>query len=61
MNYLWIAIPSDLIEEIGPEISQDYGLIEISAWRNSNIWRNARLNLSPAKIDFYQVTLMTSI
>ncbi|GGD02881.1 hypothetical protein [Enterococcus wangshanyuanii] len=59
MNYLWIAIPSLLIEEIGPKISEDYGLLEISEEKLISVCRNAPYNSVPTnKLDIIQEGLI---
>lgn len=58
MNYLWIAIPSILIEEIGPLISEDYGIIEIGIEKIAIIWRPAKLKISSNKLDILQKALI---
>lgn len=58
MNYLWIAIPSIVIKEIGPLISEDYGIIEIGVGRVTSIWRKSPYTSVSNKVDIYQETLV---
>lgn len=58
MNYLWIAIPSIIIEEIGPEISEEYGIIEIGDGKIAKIWRISPYNSASNKTDIYQEALI---
>lgn len=58
MNYLWIAIPSIVIEEIGPKISEDYGIIEIDVGKVASIWRSPSGTSASNKGDIYQEALL---
>lgn len=58
MNYLWIATPSIIIEEIGPKISEDYGIIEIGVGKIATIWRNSPCTAVINKLDILQDTLI---
>ena len=58
MNYLWIAIPSQLLEEIGPLISEDYGIIEIGMERVTTIVKNSPYTVSKNKLDMIQNVLI---
>lgn len=58
MNYLWIAIPSDLIEKIGSRISDDYGIIEIESRKIFKVYRNSLNSIIKNKIDILQDVLI---
>lgn len=59
MNYLWIAMPSDLIEKIGSRISDDYGIIEIGYKNDAIMLRNsAYYSVSKNKLDLIQELLI---
>ncbi|MGX7203118.1 hypothetical protein BCR22_11860 [Enterococcus plantarum] len=61
MNYLWIVIPSDIIEEIGPEISEDYGILELHDSKIIEVFRHSPYTSSVGKLDLYQTVLVQTL
>ncbi|MDA9472236.1 hypothetical protein [Enterococcus sp. 5H] len=61
VNYLWIAIPSIIIEKIGPKISEDYGIIEVRDRKVATIWRNSLYSVATNKLDLLQEALIQII
>ncbi|WP_176274524.1 hypothetical protein, partial [Enterococcus sp. 7D2_DIV0200] len=59
MNYLWIAIPSLLVEKLEPKISDDYGIIEVGTKEVATIWRNSLYTTETNKLDLLQTILAT--
>lgn len=58
MNYLWVAVPSSLLEEAEPCISEAYGILEISNKKIVKVWRNASYRTISNKLDIIQATLI---
>ena len=58
MNYLWIALPSSLIEGSGSKISDDYGILNISEEKIISIQRSSPYSKVSNKIDIYQTALI---
>jgi|GEM_PF-1880098 len=61
INYFWIAMSSNMIEEIGPKISDDYGLLEVDNGQIITIWKNATNKPAIEKIDIVQIAFIKSI
>ncbi|MBO0473608.1 hypothetical protein JZO86_07820 [Enterococcus ureasiticus] len=61
INYLWIAMPSDLIEEISSNVSEDYGILEVHTNKIIQVWKNSPYTPCVGKLDLYQTMLVQTL
>ena len=60
MNYLWFAIPSVKIADIGFKISGEYGILEVKEGMVTSVCREVPYVEASSKIDVYQEALIKS-